>query len=240
MAALLLEDKLHNAFENLFAASERGCYEDEDYSPYAEDLRCHLQNKGIDVEVDYGVSKAAVILPDSSYILKIPFNCMIYNVEVYNEATDSYEYTDEQEYNYFCNADDLADYDAAEDDYCENEMFKYYRAVDAGFGDFFLDTYCYGVKDGCPIYAQEKCTHWCGKEVTTSEHSRHLVESDSFFRGITNNTFIMACIDYYGEERTRAFISYLEEEGIDDLHNGNIGFKQNGAPCLCDWAGWRD
>lgn len=236
---LLVEDKIVKIINELDIPNEVGTYEGEDCCPFVERLsyKIYEQYKG---KACNGISKAAIVLPDSKCVIKIPFNGAFYTQEEYNADTDEYEYTDE-EFIPFEYADDL-NLAKRKWDYCENEFLKYQIAVKDGFGEFLAETEFYGYKDGHPIYLQEKVVSYRedSKSRTPSDEAKKKYKSFDKFHYFTNSIWTSLAIDWYGEEKVAAFIEYCDNNLTGDLHDGNIGFAENGRPVLLDWADWRD
>ena len=45
-------------------------------------------------------------------------------------------------------------------------------------------------------------------------------------------------LEYYGEEVVKKLFNFIEKEGIDDLHWGNVGIRKDGSPVLLDYSGF--
>ncbi len=187
-----------------------------------------------------GISKAVIIIPNSEYVVKIPFNGAFDRPSVYNEKTKDYEEGEEREFFPFEQADDLESDEEAWD-YCANELLKYENAVAAGFGEFFPETRYYREKDGFPLYLQEKCSTFPSCSKKPSEQAREKSRTNNKLRCKANSEWIAAAVDWYGEERVEQFVQYINDTGIDtDLHDGNLGFGSKGNPVILDFSGYRE
>ena len=222
---------------------EFGSYEDDDCVPGAEDLRKSVE-KVLNREDFYsanGVSKFVIVPDHINYVLKTPLLGMWY--ETWDEESEEENYN----FQHFEYANDFGyEEDAACDDYCENELIKYYNACNEGFGDFFAETAYLGCFNGNDFYIQEKVTSLsclCGDAYT--QPSKDAVDTfhkheDQLLCEISSY-WVTRAIDWYGLERTSSFIKYIEDAGLTgDFHSSNIGFTASGKPVLLDWSGWRD
>ena len=217
--------------------AEFGAYDyDTDYVPNIEDIEDQVRKIAPNAAIYNGCTKCAIVDKTCNYVIKIPFRGEFY--EGYDDEEDYFE-----EFQY---ANDLkGECDATCWDYCENELIKYEKAVDAGFGEFFAETAYYGLIDNTPVYIQEKA-------IALSERGyEKLHYSDDADKIYTNNRdkirvwineiWTKLAIDWYGFDRVVEFLNYIDAEGLDsDLHTGNIGFTEAGKPVLIDWAGYRD
>ena len=215
------------------------CDYDTDYVPNIDYIEDQISKVAPNAAIYNGCSKCAIVDRTCDYVIKIPFRGAFY--EGYDDEEDSFE-----EFQY---ANDLGgEYDDASCwDYCENELIKYEKAVDAGFGEFFAETAYYGMIDNTPIYIQEKASSYSerrkdGNVPSASDDAQKIYEENANELSYSiNANWIELAIDWYGLERVLDFLNYIEAEDLDwDLHNGNIGFTDSGKPVLIDWAGWRD
>ena len=197
-----------------------------------------------DVSVCHGISKAAIIIPSLSYVIKIPFNGSFIRNYEYDDETEDYDFDNyEDVFEEYLNADDI---DGCTDwDYCNNEYRKYLIAKENGFTEFFAETRLLS-NERHPIYLQEKV-------IAYEYHSndRVLTEEDREYIGsYKTSSGNYACgpykwsldiIEKYGVERANALFDFLVDNNMDrDLHCGNVGYRENGDPVIIDWAGWRD
>lgn len=53
-----------------------------------------------------------------------------------------------------------------------------------------------------------------------------------------DDDFVKACIDYYGYEKTLEACMEINAMQLTDLHSSNIGYFENGQPCIFDFAGY--
>lgn len=240
MAILMIEDKIEKALNSFKLPEQWGVnYYDDDTS---EEVECasYCVGKAVHGYVTNGITKAVIIIPNSEYVVKIPFNGYFDCTSEYNEETKEYE-EGERYFTHFENANDLGEDYAECWDYCENERIKYNNAVDAGFGEFFPETRYYREKDGFPVYLQEKCKTYSFHSCTPSEEATEKSRSNKKLRCQADSRWVAAAVDYYGEERVEKFITYLNENNLGyDLHDGNLGFGKKGNPIILDFSGYRE
>ena len=58
-----------------------------------------------------------------------------------------------------------------------------------------------------------------------------------------NTEWIAICLDKYGKSKVERFLYYCENidlDILDDIHNGNYGYRTNGTPCIIDYSGYAD
>ena len=234
---LLLEDKFHVLKEKLYISEEFGGLYDSDYD---EDFLLndfydkiyHLLGSQVE-DIPHGASRAAIILKDREYIIKVPFSGM------FEEDGDSGELS----FHYYNNAGYGESWD-----YCAAEM-KLYNEIkeNTGLDMFFLDMTFYGYSKGnYPLYIQEK-VYPCGDLSSKQFSSKATKESiDKVFdlRGPLNilpSRWAAVAIDWYGVDKVLELAEYLNQGRKDwDLHLANMGYKSNGAPIILDYIGWSD
>jgi hypothetical protein len=170
-----------------------------------------------------GISKLVIFLNDSE-VVKVPFDGGFLDRED----------EDGEDFYYF----EIADY-------CEREAYFYDEAIDAGVEEFFAKTEFAGYADcGRPLYKSERVFEYMSKEIfdiRSKEPSQKAKDS-------ANNSdcyalpfeWLARAYDYYGEEKVEKLIAFLNKFDIRDLHDGNIGFRKNGAPVLLDYSDYRE
>lgn len=240
---LLLEDKTSKIINEIESYGMNDFYpdEDDDYCYAVESLYDFLSEQKDNGSISTGATKMVYIPSDvnASFVLKIPF---------YGHRCWHGEYDDEGNYIEDSDSCEMEDFSGAENsknnyDYCRTELEVYEEAVAAGFADFFPYTalYAYGTDYTPNVYIQEKAKSFSscydeGSEEVSSTASKLSSESEKYLPF----NFICSCILYYGAERTKAFLDWVDSmEVISDIHNGNIGRRQNGAPIIIDFAGFR-
>ena len=238
---MMNKELIDKIIELIDIPNDFGVCEYDDFLREEEDIYNVLQRNDINAEIRFGCTKLVIIPEESDYVIKIPFNGMWY--EVYNNETNDYE---DDEFIGFYKANDLGE-DCVENwDYCENELCKYERAVEDGFGKFFPDTQFYNWKHSYPIYIQKKICKCCAdmwgddfKKVSDNTSKYYAEHSDDFY--CLPEDWALAAIEYYGAEMMRKFCEYIQEHHMHrDLHHANLGFDENNAPIVIDWAGYRD
>lgn len=226
---LLLEDKLSIMAKEI---NEVNIYVDDLYIEdgeyvYASD--CLYGNNNL--RIDNGMSKLVLIDKSSSFVLKMP----IFGEKFQEWDEENYEYLDD----YY-----TEDYSGADSEYgnnyCEDELKKYEKAVEEGFSEFFPKTYYYGkTNHNIPLYAQERVNSW-----DYWDNQDHISDnSKSIAKNVDTRLpkdFLAACLDFYGFKRTMEFVTWLKDnrEYTSDLHNGNLGKRKNGAPVILDFSGF--
>lgn len=230
-----------------------GSFEDDGDSQ--DDICYRLANKlsSLDAKVTHGVSKMVIILPDAPLVMKIPFTGFWMPESYLDEEelnnSDKYTYYDEWREAYwqpFCGASSTRP-----DDYCNTELEIYQEAVELGIGDFFAETDFFTFDlSGNRIYLQEKVTPRL--EMTNENLDTHTpsAETRSRIRTISEESsyspcyceeWLAECLEWYGEEKYMKFIEFSKKWSLNsDLHNGNLGYREDGSPCILDSSGFYD
>ena len=176
------------------------------------------------VDTTWGASKFVIFFDGSDQIVKIPF---------------SGEY---------CWNDDIEDedfYDFNTSDYCAIEASLYADAVVRGVEKFFARTIYGGVtKKGTPYYISDKVQiygNMISKLKTPSEENIEKAKKYWFslsYHTDLNKEWIAYALEWYGEEEVEKLMNFISDENIYDLHNNNVGFRENGAPVILDYSGF--
>ena len=170
-----------------------------------------------------GATKGVLIFEQLGFVIKIPFCC---NSEDYD---DYYECC-----NYFTGADTDNGWD-----YCEVEADKYQRAEEEGISMCFAKTEKIGEIDGYPIYMQELASIYKNvnyQSLHTEEDSRQvnsICDSNNFY--MFNIEWLSDAFHFYGEKIFHKLLEFIRTVGINDLHDGNIGYIEN-RPVLVDYS----
>lgn len=198
----------------------------DDENDTSEEIEAIMDECDKNVECRYGASKFIMLFDGSDKIVKIPMN-----------GTWFYNYDD----------NDSADYDDpvwepfATADYCALEALIYEAAVEAGLEMFFASTVEAGrTSKGCgiPYYISEKVNTGYDYDREPSEDSKKKAR-EMTNRGHVSVDFVADALDFYGETLVQQFLEFVREWDINDLHDGNIGYRNDGSPVLLDYSGFR-
>lgn len=174
-----------------------------------------------------GATKGVLIFEQLGFVIKIPF-CRNTEDCYYNSAYGEYECC------YFTGADTDNGWD-----YCEAEADKYGRAETEGLAQCFAKTEKIGDIDGYPIYMQELADIYKSIDYQSShteEDSRQvssICNSNNFY--MFNIEWLSDAFHYYGEKVFHKLLEFIRTVGINDLHDGNIGYIGN-RPVLVDYS----
>lgn len=174
--------------------------------------------------INFGVSKMVIISPNfNNIVIKIPFN---------GEFDEEFEWFPFK----WANSSDHSDY-------CLAEYEKYRQLKTYGLNCFVAKTFPYKTIDGIRIFIQEKVIpeeEMCSSEFIPSLKSKELArkwkeEGQSIF-----DTFWFAnCLDKYGQSKVQRFLYYCNNIDLDileDIHEGNYGYRENGTPVILDYS----
>ncbi len=181
--------------------------------------------------IHYGLTKLVIISPKiGDVVIKIPFNGMF-------------------NYDNGCGAVDWYNFNCARDkqegsNYCEAEYLKYLELKKQQLDCFVAEVICY--KPGI-IYLQEYAvpeTEDCEPR-TPSKNSlkKATVLTNEFYLRRENKDWLATCLDIYGEEKVHEFLKYCHSKDsdiIEDLHSGNIGYRDDDTPCIIDYSNFLD
>lgn len=172
--------------------------------------------------VNWGASKYVIFPCKKDYVVKIPFN-----------GEFSYWYDTKKD-------EEMTDFIKREIDYCSIEASIYADAVVSGLDEFFAKTKYYGVTfNGTPFYISEKVIEfYAGKEKSKNPSNESKQKAIKYIVNDLNQDWIARAIEWYGEYKVKELIIFLVEEGVNDLHSNNLGFRKNGAPVILDYSGF--
>jgi hypothetical protein len=203
----------------------------ENFGTYEDDDRvCNISTpKGLqNTDIDYGVSKYVIFFDDDT-VIKIPFNGQwYYNCDYEDENDEEYCFSE-----FRCK------------DYCAVEEEIYNRAYDEGLEMFFAATEFIGNgKCGKPFYKSERVLCLQSREGydfanshNPSQKSKDKANERADYTPLPFG-WLARAYEYYGEALVERFIKFIDENNITDLHDGNLGFRKDGAPVLLDYSGF--
>lgn len=164
-----------------------------------------------------GASKGVLIFKEFGFVIKIPFSeCDGY------EMYGAYECEEDEKWNY-----------------CEQEAIRYYKAEQANVHQVFLKTELIKDFDMYPIYIQEIAESLDSLEESDSRSS-HSDDDEKFVRNcsdIANIGWQADVYAVYGKDYFLKFLDFVEDLGINDLRNANIGYIGM-KPIIFDYAGF--
>lgn len=139
-----------------------------------------------------------------------------------------------------------------ENDYCSLERAYYYTALDEGFGDLFLYLEPIMEIEGIFIYVQPQAEvveledDSLQKEYSSKDSRDRILKEykDGNLATITCRKFplswVASCLDMVEEyERLVEFFTFLDENGIWDLHYNNLGYY-DGHAVIIDYGGYNE
>lgn len=187
-----------------------------------EEVQCEIEKQNLQFEVECfgGISKICLVFTDADFVFKY---------------SNPYAFSDGDE--------------------AEREVKNYKRAVELGVEMFFPYTYLYGKIDGINIIYQEKIDYsvdeaWSRQNVKEtrdlihsisiqdiiSTRERFNLKNDSYQR-IIDTTWLAFVLALYSTEVINKLINFIQEKQINDLHGGNLGYKNN-KPIIFDFSGY--
>ena len=209
-----------------------------------------------------GVTKGVLIFKGLDFVIKIPFSGSGEYCEEHWESEDGswigyytknqrythtpsnlHHYEEENHFREFTGADEADGWN-----YCQVETQVSNCAKNEGVARCFAETYFLGTAGDYPIYAQERCAIFCDEESSRRESYEKRSKSDydslkeirekvDFWS--TDDNWLLDFLIYWGEEMLKRLANFVFEHNINDLHNGNIGYRK-GAPVLVDYSSFHD
>lgn len=169
-----------------------------------------------EIRIDEGVSKFVVIPVEGDFVFKIGYD----HDDEGNEINDGCDL----EYIYY------------QYSICDS-LDKYFAAID--FYDFITTP----AGNKIPVYIQEKVEPLCKRgtncdSLTKEEKIAIRSKVSTYYGGQRLNVcWVRDFIDCYGEEELDCLMQFIDENNINDLHNGNIGYKGDN-PIILDYCGY--
>lgn len=232
MATLLLEDKLTKVFNEIVkkVPEKFGWDDDEDDEENTILISEALKDAKIAGGAYRGATKAVAVVSGCSSVLKVP----------YSGKWDYDESVDHDYFTRFRGADNSEDRDW---DYCLTEYEVYEAAKENGLDIFFPKTEIMGECESGTVIKQERVLDFYEYCPVSEDETLNFVNSDSKYYCFADSSWVAAAIERYGKAMVDKLIDFLESEFpnvVEDLHNGNIGFRENGDPIILDFSGWNE
>lgn len=209
---------------------------------------------------DNGATKGVLIFKNLDFVIKIPFegSCS-WTESHYENKNGSWIYDWDSRWNSNLrkveSEEQFFEFEgspAAGDskwNYCQAEADLTVAAEEDGILHCFAATKFLGLANGHPIYSQEKCFMFSDASSSTNKEkykNRTKQDYESLRQVRKRVGFWDICDDwvldfliYWGEEILKKLNDFMFAHCIEDLHNGNIGYR-NGIPCLVDYSSFRD
>ena len=183
--------------------------------PSFESLEVFMNNLnffgGGKIAADRGVSKGVIIFDDLDWVVKFPLGVPSYSGH-------------------------------AVIDYCAKEYDVYTKALENGLESLFAPMYFLERYFGVDAYVMEKVKvdlerisseyfdSWAS--ISTATEGRHRL---NFFE---KHTMAITLFDYHDKSLIDAFIDFCNNEGVGDLHGGNMGYNEDDDLVLIDYSGF--
>lgn len=184
-----------------------------------------------DASVYFGMSKLVIVAPSlNGVVIKIPFNG-----RYYEDCEGELHWVP---FEWATGSD--------KSDYCLTEYEKYNRLKTYGLNCFVAKTIFYGIRCGVRVFIQEEVTSQNDLYQTRrpSEKSSNLAnkwyDEGKFY---IEPEWIANCLDKYGESKVERFLYYcsnIDPDILEDMHDGNFGYRPNELPVLLDYSNYND
>lgn len=175
-----------------------------------------------------GATKLILMPRDVDFVIKIPFN-----------GGQHWDGTMIPFYHAGCSACEDENWN-----YCETERIIAWVAKDYKISRCFVKNNYIGDVDHHPIYIQRRvCTYSLSSPPPYKKTKSYKEISQSFcdshYFNCFNPIWLSDFMEYYGKQSFYSFMEFIEDECINDLHSGNIGYIGN-KPVVFDYAGWHE
>jgi hypothetical protein len=163
------------------------------------------------VVADRGVSKGVIIFDDLDWVVKFPLG-----VSSFSGHTVI--------------------------DFCAKEHDVYTKALEIGLESLFAPIYFLECYFGVDAYAMEKVE--VDSERINSEHYDSWASISTATEGqhrlnfFEKHAMAITLFDYHDESLIDAFIDFCNNEGVGDLHSGNMGYNEDDDLVLIDYSGF--
>ena len=185
-------------------------------------MECIFDQLDNTVNTTWGISQFVIINNNWDKVIKIPF-----------------------EGNYNTNNDSFCCY---ETNYCDYSLEIYEAAIKAKVSKIFAKMEYLGeTKEGKDVYLQERIKSTFGEDFSIhheSEYSLKIVKKKKTSSSTVwkwnefEEEWLASAIECYGEHFMDTFLDFCYVMGIEDLHDGNYGWRMDGSPVIFDWAGF--
>lgn len=143
-----------------------------------------------------------------------------------------------------CNFVFKFDFAGLDEEYCHREADIYQSAEIEGLDRYFAKTQFYDVVGHAPIFMQEYVGESCWDVGTALIKDEDIKKAKTAISKTSYDAvdelpyhWILNFIKLYGEKEFLRLCLFLEEEGINDLHEKNVGYI-DGRPVLFDYSGY--
>lgn len=220
--------------------AELGAYSEDEEPDFLDFLYDEIPVEFGHFRIEHGATKGVLVFDDLPFVIKFPFNGMLY----YNGDYDPEQDDEDNEYYFesFYGADG-----SERDNYCQSEFERTLDIMDAGFMQFVpqIDI-IYKDKYGRKFYIQEKVKPFNELglyEFSPSENSMKCASNMQRGYCKCDVSWRANVVEKYGEETWVAFVDWVDNTDMhlwSDMHYGNFGYRLDGTPVIFDISGYND
>lgn len=130
--------------------------------------------------------------------------------------------------------------------YCDQEAFNYKQAEREKIDDFFcpcefIGRYYYKKGHSFPVYAMERVDVDVSRTeaIIDNSYSEGILTTSSGSDISEDEASVFAVFSqWYSKDRVAYLIDFLREYEINDVHDANIGYTNEGVPVIIDYSGY--
>lgn len=195
----------------------------------------HLQEIIYDIDHDaniyFGMSKIVITSSNlNNVVIKIPFNGYF----IKSTAEEKYWHC----FHWATGSDPK--------DYCLTEFEKYNKLKTYGLDCFVAKIMFYKEICGVRVFLQEQIipendSYYPHKPSKKSQDLANKWYDEGKFH--IDPEWIANCLDKYGKSKVKRFLHYcanIDPDILEDIHDGNFGYRKDETPCLLDYSNFND
>lgn len=189
-------------------------------------------------EIHAGVTKIVFVLKDyPDYVVKVPF-------------LGVFDFDEDKNVLFAGKKNDTRVSVTRKWDYCEREAKIFEMACENNVEKFFAGTYFLDFINDYPFYISDRIMDtfedhydsWDSSESERSSLSENSYEdalkiSRAYYSSMSNNDMAIF-VENFGTEDAEEFAAFCYDNHINDLHDGNLGLRFDGSPCVIDYSGF--
>lgn len=130
--------------------------------------------------------------------------------------------------------------------YCDQEAFNYKQAEREKIDDFFcpcefIGRYYYKKGRSFPVYAMERVDVDVSRTeaIIDNSYSEGILTTSSGSDISEDEASVFAVFSqWYSKDKVAYLIDFLREYEINDVHDANIGYTNEGVPVIIDYSGY--
>ena len=211
-----------------------------------------------DLYIAHGASRITFIPRKANFVIKMPITAvwdwkvnmrrpadsassedeMEETSEWYSDFNEDY-YTNDLGYEViskeFCCYCERTDFDLMDS---ENALREEIKDINEEVAEIFLPNEYVGDYNGIPVWIQRRIQSTQCNTSSLLTPERRTAISQTFHNANLSADFIYSIMCEYGDDVAQEVVEIINELGINDLHDGNLGYLSTGEAVCFDYAGY--